>query len=81
MRSAIVYYFKPPESISCSVCQGKMDNGTIGIIIFFIVSSYLGHILLHRVIKTPAQYERPKVAMVDDGSQYSMSWIETATIQ
>jgi hypothetical protein len=58
-----------------------MDNGTIGIIIFFIVSSYLGHILLHRVIKTPAQYERPKVAMVDDGSQYSMSWIETATIQ
>jgi hypothetical protein len=39
-----------------------MDNATVGIIFFFLISSYFGHHLLHRVIKTPAQYERPKVA-------------------
>jgi hypothetical protein len=38
-----------------------LDNITIGIIIFFVISSYLGHKLLHRVIKTPAQYTRPEV--------------------
>ncbi|CBX93272.1 predicted protein [Plenodomus lingam JN3] len=31
------------------------------VIIFFILSSILGHKLLHRVIKTPAQYERPEI--------------------
>jgi hypothetical protein len=40
-----------------------MDNATIGIIIFFLISSYFGHKLLHHVIKTPAQYERPKGAV------------------
>jgi hypothetical protein len=30
------------------------------IIAFFLVSSYAGHQLLHRVIKTPAQYYRPE---------------------
>ena len=35
------------------------DTTTVGIIIFFLVSSAFGHILLHKVIRTPAQYERP----------------------
>jgi hypothetical protein len=34
------------------------DQTTVLVIVFFVVSSYLGHILLHRVIKTPAQYVR-----------------------
>jgi len=48
---------------SCAARQLEMDNTTIGIIIFFLISSCYGHILLHRVIKTPAQYQRPKVDM------------------
>jgi hypothetical protein len=36
------------------------DAGTVTIIVFFIVSSYLGHKLLHHVIRTPAQYLRPE---------------------
>jgi hypothetical protein len=36
-----------------------MDSTTIYIIIFFIVSSVLGHLLLHRVCKTRAEYYRP----------------------
>ncbi|KAJ4988734.1 hypothetical protein SVAN01_05711 [Stagonosporopsis vannaccii] len=36
-----------------------LDTTTLVIILFFIVSSVCGHILLHRVIKTPAQYLRP----------------------
>jgi len=40
-----------------------MDNITIGVIFFFFISSWFGHALLHRVIKTPAQYQRPKVDM------------------
>lgn len=35
------------------------DTTTLSVIAFFIVSSLLGHILLHRVIRTPAQYDRP----------------------
>jgi hypothetical protein len=35
------------------------DTTTLYIVAFFIVSSVLGHILLHRIIKTPAQYYRP----------------------
>jgi hypothetical protein len=38
-----------------------MDITTVGIIVFFLISSYFGHKLLHHVIKTPAQYERMKV--------------------
>lgn len=44
-----------------------LDNTTVGIIIFFLVSSAMGHILLHRVIRTPAQYKK-----LDRGS-YSAS--------
>jgi hypothetical protein len=36
-----------------------MDTPTLLIIGFFVLSSVLGHALLHRVIKTPAQYYRP----------------------
>jgi cell division protein FtsB len=35
-----------------------VDKVTVAIIAFFILSSYFGHQLLHRVIKTPAQYVR-----------------------
>jgi hypothetical protein len=59
-----------------------MDNSTIAIIIFFIVSSYFGHVLLHHIIKTPAQYERPKVAAAgDSSSEDRTTWIETASIR
>jgi hypothetical protein len=36
------------------------DTATIILIVFFLVSAYLGHQLLHRVIQTPAQYVRPE---------------------
>jgi hypothetical protein len=36
------------------------DKITVAMILFFIVSSYFGHRLLHHVIKTPAQYRRPE---------------------
>lgn len=36
-----------------------LDTTTVYIIGFFIVSSILGHKLLHHIIKTPAQYYRP----------------------
>ncbi|KAF1851789.1 uncharacterized protein K460DRAFT_41381 [Cucurbitaria berberidis CBS 394.84] len=35
-----------------------LESTTIYIVLFFIVSSVLGHQLLRRVIRTPAQYER-----------------------
>lgn len=35
------------------------DTPTLYIIAFFIVSSIFGHLLLHRIVKTPAQYYRP----------------------
>jgi hypothetical protein len=35
------------------------DTTTLCIIAFFITSSVCGHFLLHRVIKTPARYQRP----------------------
>jgi hypothetical protein len=35
------------------------DTTTVVIIFFFLVSSALGHIFLHRIIRTPAQYTRP----------------------
>jgi hypothetical protein len=34
------------------------DQTTVLVIVFFVVTSYFGHVLLHRVIKTPAQYVR-----------------------
>lgn len=40
-----------------------VDTTTIGIICFFLISAALGHQLLHRVIKTPAQYRRPDGAI------------------
>jgi hypothetical protein len=40
------------------------DKVTVVIILFFLVSSFFGHKLLHRVIKTPAQYTNPGVANV-----------------
>lgn len=46
-----------------------LDTTTIYILLFFIASSVLGHLLLHRVIKTPAQYHRPR--------QHE-SWIDAA---
>ena len=36
-----------------------LDHTTISIILFFICSSICGHVLLHRVCKTQAQYYRP----------------------
>lgn len=36
------------------------DQNTVLIIFFFLLSSAFGHMLLHRVIKTPAQYYRPE---------------------
>jgi hypothetical protein len=43
------------------------DQTTIGIILFFIISSYLGHNLLHRIIRKPAQYYRPESATLNGG--------------
>jgi len=40
-----------------------VDAVTVCIIVFFVVSSYFGHQLLHRVIKTPAQYTRGEEGM------------------
>jgi hypothetical protein len=34
------------------------DKVTVAIILFFLASSWFGHALLHRVIKTPPQYRR-----------------------
>ncbi|KAF1358916.1 hypothetical protein EJ07DRAFT_121512 [Lizonia empirigonia] len=36
-----------------------LDTSTIYIIVFFILSSVLGHFLLHRICSTQAQYTRP----------------------
>jgi hypothetical protein len=36
------------------------DTVTVAIIGLFLLSSYFGHRLLHRVIRTPAQYYRPE---------------------
>lgn len=35
------------------------DTATVGILIFFFMSSAFGHLFLHKVIRTPAQYTRP----------------------
>lgn len=73
VRSVTFYYLQSSELNFYSIYQGNMDNSTIGIIIFFVISSYFGHVLLHRVIKTPAQYERPRVA----SAEYSTEDITT----
>lgn len=39
--------------------SAMLDGPTLLIILFFVLSSVLGHLFLHRVIKTPAQYYRP----------------------
>ncbi|KAF3046140.1 hypothetical protein E8E12_011327 [Didymella heteroderae] len=49
--------------------RDMFDQTTTYIILFFLASSVLGHILLHRIIKTPAQYHRP--------SQHD-GWIDAA---
>jgi len=40
--------------------MGNMDNTVINVILYFFITSYLVHVLLHRVVKKPAQYDRPQ---------------------
>ncbi|KAH3983906.1 hypothetical protein HBI55_114840 [Parastagonospora nodorum] len=46
----------PPKRNTFAIMM--IDAATVYIIVFFVVSSYFGHQLLHRVIQTPAQYTR-----------------------
>tara|TARA_R110002003_G_scaffold41_23_gene3026 strand:+ start:35048 stop:35302 length:255 start_codon:yes stop_codon:yes gene_type:complete len=44
------------------------DTVTLAIIGLFLLSSYFGHRLLHRVIRTPAQYYRPEAVEERSGA-------------
>lgn len=51
-----------------------LDSTTVVVVLFFIISSVCGHILLHRVIKTPAQYIRPGREGEGGGSANGEVW-------
>jgi hypothetical protein len=57
-------YQKAGLNSTLSTIANMFDKVTVLILLFFLVSSYFGHQLLHRVIKTPAQYTNPGVANV-----------------
>lgn len=49
-----------------------IDKTTGWIIVYFLITSFLGHKLLHRIIKTPAEYEKgekKKLANVQEKEQ------------
>lgn len=68
---ATSHFIVPSQLLISLFHLAMLDYTTIFIILFFIVSSVFGHFLLHRIIKTPAQYYRPS---------QSSGWIE-ATVR